>query len=379
MRFRTFLAIVLCWWLPASAEALDLTIDTSAARRVLQALQNSHLNRADALAIAALPGNAAMIEKISSFRKPASADLFADALLAAATSQASSQGMFHFDRVRTNAASNLATLDVIDQSSGDFKAWVVERVSAFSPDSLQIAAKGIIIAGGPAAGFAFHDPTAYLNINTFSGDPVAVRVIMAHEIFHAIQAIAAAAVTDRRVLSFDEKEFARLKTAKARKCYLLEAIFGEFMQEGTASYVGDVMTLTGEEGPSSKWLKKRFEEGLDSVRDSITLLDLSVIGLTATPHVSYERVYSLGFYNREPLYYPAYVVARAIAADQGPKALAAVIDQPGSEFLRRYIALPLYGKDEAHPRLGPETERWVRRLQEPCARRPSAKPTQRIK
>lgn len=364
------LTMAMGWWLPLSAAQVELAVDTASARAVLQALTNPNLTRAEALAVAALPGNAAMIEKIRSFGKPAGAELFADALIAAVNSQPPPQKMFNFDRVRANAAVDLAALDAIDQPAANFRSRVLERVSAFSPDALHIAAKGVVIAGGPASGFAFNEPVAYLNIDNFSGDAAAVRVIMAHEIYHAVQAAAGAAVRDRRVLGFDDQEFARIKSGLARRCYALESMFGDFLREGSASYVGDVMELAGDEGPSSKWHKNRFEEGLRSLEESFTLLDLSVIGLTAEPPASYERVYALGFYHHELLYFPAYVVAKAIALDQGPGALAGLLDQPGSAFLRRYMALPLYGKDAVHPRLGAATERWAGLLRGSCARRP---------
>lgn len=106
VKLPALIAVAVYWWLPASAQGLDLTIDTSAARRVLQALQNPGLTRSEALAAAELPGNAAMIEKVRSFGKPASADLFADALIAAATSQPQPHRLFNFDRVRPSGTQN---------------------------------------------------------------------------------------------------------------------------------------------------------------------------------------------------------------------------------------------------------------------------------
>ena len=83
----------------------------------------------------------------------------------------------------------------------------------------------------------------------------------------------------------------------------------------------------------------------------------------------FDDVYALGFYVPEPLYKVGYVMAKAIATDEGPQGLAAFLNQPGYSFVERYAALPRYGKDRDHPPLGPNTLQAVRMLKAGCKAR----------
>lgn len=73
-------------------------------------------------------------------------------------------------------------------------------------------------------------------------------------------------------------------------------------------------------------------------------------------------MYALGFYGDEVLYALGYVMARAIAREQGNRALGELIGLPGAAFVERYLSLRSYGKDADAPALKPGTIHWARTL-----------------
>ena len=190
--------------------------------------------------------------------------------------------------------------------------------------------------------------------------------MLAHELYHAVQGVYSVDDDDRWL-----KPLAKTPAAQARQqmCANLANLFANLYQEGSAEYVGDPMLLDAETGALAKTTRRELESGSANLRAHRTLLELSVIGLQAQEPVPFEDVYSLGFYLPEPLYKVGYVMARAIALDAGAQALAALLKQPGYAFARHYMQLPLYGKDAAHPALGPNTVKAIGLLEAGCQKR----------
>jgi len=351
--------------LAGSALAMDVTLDTQSARAVLGALANPALTRAEALAIAGLPGNTGLIRKAISYHVAATQETFADALVASAhsnpihTPTADSLG---FDGLKPNAAALTDLITRIETHPREFQAWVIDRVRIFSPPDAAMTIHGYLIAGGTSGGFAFGEPEFYLNLNYFNEFEPA-RVVLAHELYHAVQAAYSVENDDRWLKPESRTPGGR---AHQQMCANLASLLANLYQEGTASYIGDPLLLDADAGPLSTKLRKEFQDGLNNLSAHRTLLELSIIGLQAKIPVPYDEVYSLGFYVPEPLYKVGYVMARAIAADDGSQGLAAFLDQPGYLFARRYMQLPLYGKDRDHPALGPNTVKALSLLESGC-------------
>ena len=345
--------------------AMEVALDAGSAKAVLAALGNPSLGRSDALAVAQLPGNQGLIRKANSYHIPATAETFADALMAAAhgepanTPTAKNLG---FDRLKPRARALTALITTIETHPDTFRSWVVDRVGRFSPPGSSMKIDGYLIVGGNSGGFAFGEPKFYLNLNYFNEFEPA-KVVLAHELYHAVQAVYSVDTDDRWLKPESPAEDGR---AHQHMCADLANLFANLYQEGSASYVGDPMLLDPESGPLAKKTRGELQDGLDNLSTHRTLLELSVVGLQAKTAVPYDDVYALGFYVPEPLYKVGYVMAKAIAVDGGPGGLAALLDRPGYEFARRYVALPLYGKDREHPPLGPNTLDAIQRLASGC-------------
>lgn len=345
------------WAVPASrpAAGVAVTVEAEGARAVLAAVRNPGLTMAEALRIAALPASQGLIRKARSYDRPGTDQLFAEALLAAARRDASAPdpGKFRFDQVRDHADAIAATIARLEDPSLHLLADVKARIAAFTPPGLGGQVTGHLIVGGTSGGFAFGDPEFFLNLDRFPSAPLAAT-IMEHELFHAVQALARNA---RKPSPAAEACVARMPQGKA-----LRALFDSLQMEGTASLVGDVSALPAGIDESSDKERARFTRNVDMVARSVTLLELSAHALTSNADASYDEIYALGFYGDEILYALGYVMARAIAAEQGEQAIAELIGQPGARFVQRYRALRGYGKSAAVPALHAETLRAADRL-----------------
>jgi len=347
------------------AHGQEVTIDTASGKAVLSALKNPALDRAEALSIAALPGNQGLIRKANSYHIAATTETFADALLASAhgtsldTPTAKNLG---FDRLKRQADDLAKLIEKIETHPDDFQAWVVDRVATFSPKNSAARISGYLIVGGNSGGFAFGDPKFYLNLAYFNEFETA-KVIMAHELYHAVQAVYSVDSDD----NWTKPESRTVKgQAHQQTCANLANLFANLYQEGSASYVGDTMSLPDDAGPLARKSRTEMQDGLNNLHNHITLLELSVIGLQAKQPAPFDDIYALGFYVPEPLYKVGYVMAKAIAADEGPQSLTRFLSEPGYRFALHYVELPGYGKDRDHPALGPNTEAAIRLLASGC-------------
>jgi hypothetical protein len=113
-------------------------------------------------------------------------------------------------------------------------------------------------------------------------------------------------------------------------------------------------------------MRDEMIRGLMTISHSVTLLELSIVGLAARPPVHYDKIYALGFYYPEPLYKIGYVMARAIVEHEDPQALAMFLSRPGYAFAAHYLSLPKYGQDEKHPKLDPYVVAALKRLTMGC-------------
>jgi hypothetical protein len=99
--------------------------------------------------------------------------------------------------------------------------------------------------------------------------------------------------------------------------------------------------------------REDLKYGLRHAQNSVKLLDLSVLGLRADPALPYSDVYAVDFLGHGVLYNIGYLMAKAVAEQDGPQQLATSLKQPPYQFILRYTQLTKYGADGSHPKLGP--------------------------
>jgi len=354
---RVVLALLLGLTVATAAQArgVDVKLDAETARAVLAAVQKPDLTREQALIVARLPGNEGLIRKQKSYGAEADEGLLADALLAAAHHQATSAGdRYGFDKVRDNALAISRALAELMAPDAHTLDQVKRRLALFTPARVHGVVSGYLIAGGNSGGFAFGEPDFYLNMARFPSASFA-RVILAHELYHAVRGLAAPPLSarDRRAQCVD-----RYTAGKD-----LDALFEDLADEGIASYVGDVLAAPPGDDAIAAEQYRHLSTNVRWVSRSSTLLELSVHALISGSSLSYDDIYALGFYDDEILYALGYLMAKAIAAERGPEAVAELIDQPGSAMVLAYVSLKTYGAGKETPKLHPETIQWAKSLQ----------------
>ena len=337
------------------APGVTVTVDSNSTKAVLGAVLNPGLTMTDALRIAALPGNQGLIRKARSYGRPGTDALFAEALMAAARHDdtASDPGKFNFGRVRDHVAQIQATLTKLEDPAANLLSSVKARISEFTPSDVGGHVTGYLIVGGTSGGFAFGDPEFFLDLDRFPSAALATTV-MQHELFHAVQGIAR---TSRLWSTASAACMAKIPHSEE-----LSRLFASLEMEGSASLVGDVAAMPAGIDTASDEQRKKALRNVGMVGRSVTLLELSTHGLNTGAQVSYDNIYELGFYGDEVLYALGYVIARAIAAEQGKSAIAELTGRPGALFVQRYRNLKSYGKSDAVPALYPETLRSADQL-----------------
>jgi len=361
---RRFAAIIAPIVLATAPAAAAVVIDASAARATLEALGRPGLSRAEALRVADLPANRDMIRKVNSLGSEATREDFADALVAAAHGEAKPSA-FGFGRVRDGRAVTLALIDRIEGDPAIFRDWVAARVARFTPAGVDVRATGYIIAGGQADGFSFGDPAFYVDASRLGGDLEGARLLIAHELYHAVQNAAQARAPKGTVFYFENETYAALPPGSPRDCYATRAFFGSLLAEGTATYVGDpaLLPATGAYSAAERARRKRITSELSSER---TLLDMSLASITGPDPLPVDDVYGVGFYTPAPLYDLGYVMAKAIAERDGDAALGAFLLRPGDAFVQRYVEIA--GEPGSKlPALGPRAVRWAGRKDCPAS------------
>lgn len=337
------------------ARAVTVKVDTDSIKAVLGAVVNPGLTMAEALRIAALPGNQGLIRKARSYGRPGTDELFAKALMAAAhhDDAAADPGGFYFRPVRDRAARIKATLAKLEDPAADLLRSVKARIAEFTPSNLSGHVTGYLIVGGTSGGFAFDEPAFFLNLDRFPSATLATTLVQ-HELFHAVQSIAR---TSGNTPAVDAACMAKIPNSKE-----LGQLFAALETEGSASLAGDVAAMPAGIDEASDKARKEVRRNIALVGRSITILELSTHGLKTGAQVSYDDIYALGFYDDEMLYGLGYVMARAIAAEEGKGAIAELTGRPGALFVQRYRKLKSYGKSDTVPILYAETVRSADQL-----------------
>lgn len=345
-----------------ASASITVTIDTTAAKADLNALKNPMLTHDEALKIALMAGNQAIIRKQNEFKIPVTVEIFADALVAAAHGRKATdprEVTLYFDGLKPKVNQLLALIRQIDADPQAFQGPIEKRIALFTPPGSDIHLKGYIVAGGDGGGYAFGDTNFYLNL-LFNDDIVVARIVTTHELYHAVQGAFAKDV-GRAVGATTQTP-----NPSQQACLDVAELFKDLYEEGSAMVVEDSSTLAQSHSESAARQLADINEGLAHLHESATLLELSVIGLTATNRVSADDVYAVGFYGHGVLYDLGNGMARAIAETDGPQGLAAFLKQPPYKFVLRYTQLPTYGVDKDHPKLGLNTMNALSRVASGC-------------
>ena len=342
------------------AAAIVVTINTDSAKAVLDALGDPRLTHDDALKIARMTGNQGIIREMNGFKIAVTNESFANALWAAAHGQKvtdPTETALYFDIVKPKAAKLLALIQQIEASPEAFQGAIENRITLFTPPGTEVRLQGYIVAGGDGGGYAFGGTDFYLNLE-FNDDMAVARTVTTHELYHAVQS--AFAGKPSPVID------AQAPSPTQQACADSARLFANIYREGSAMFVEDSSTLAQSHSESAIKQLTDINDGLAHLKDSATLLELSIVGLHASEAVPFDDVYSVGFYGHGVLYDIGDGMARAVVENDGPQGLASFLTRPPYQFVLRYTQLPKYGIDKDHPRLGPNTMKSLNQLANGC-------------
>ena len=323
-------------FLSSSAFAqLRVDVDVRFAQATLQALGNPQISIESAEDIARLPGNQAIIKKITEMGGKASTLSFATALQDAAAGRESAPE-YGFEAARKNRVKALAMVTKIAAPKSEFVNAVAPRINEFAPKGISGSVTGYLIAGGPVDGLSFTSPGFYLDVVRLDGDEEAAKQMMAHELFHAVQNLA----SNGRFLLATEYDLARYAALSKpqRDCYVGQILFGNLMSEGTASLVGDGMLQNAK---ASKRLEDRLHGSPEAMKARIDLLESLLLAGTSENAVGIDRLYGIGFYSyfssgRPALYDLGQFMATEIVAQRANQAIGDLAIMSPAAFVKVY-------------------------------------------
>lgn len=230
----------------------------------------------------------------------------------------------------------------------------------FTPAGANLALEGYIVAGGDSGGYAFGSTDFYLDIARVD-ELVAAQSVTTHELYHAVQG---AFEKDRGTLA--ELPPPADMPAAQQACLKTAHLFSTLYGEGSATYVADVSLLDHAHSEGALRQKADLEYGVEHFSWGASLLEMSVLSFQGKQAMAYDDVYNVDFFGHGVLYSVAYVMAKAIAAQEGSQGLTAYLKRPPYEFVLGYTKLPAYGKDKDHPVVGPNTIAAAEELAKGC-------------
>jgi hypothetical protein len=211
---------------------------------------------------------------------------------------------FYFDLVKPKIPQLSKLLDEIAATPKAFQQQIEQRISLFTPIGADIRLQGYIVAGGDGGGYAFGDTDFFLNIGMIDEFAV-VKGVTTHELYHAVQG---AFAKDRG--SVETPLSSKTLSRPRRSCVNNAQLFANVYEEGSAMYVEDVSLL--QNAHSEIGLRKLTDmtEGLKHIHASVSLLEMSVLSLSALDAMPYDDVYEVGFWGSGVLYNIGYVMPR---------------------------------------------------------------------
>lgn len=209
---------------------------------------------------------------------------------------------------------------------------MAQRIAMFVPPNTDIHLEGYVVAAGDGGGYTLGGTDFFLNIGIVD-DIVVAQVTTTHELYHAVQGPFAA---DRELKIHNPQGHAQ------QACIASGDLFNSLYEEGSAMYVGDLSLLPKSHSPAATRTLSDVDDGLKHIQNSLTLLEMSFIALNASDRVPYNDMYAVDFFGHAVVYNIAYVMVKAIVAQDGPQGLAAFLKQPTYKFVALHIVARLW-------------------------------------
>ncbi|MGI8469977.1 MAG: DUF5700 domain-containing putative Zn-dependent protease [Pyrinomonadaceae bacterium] len=324
---------------PTFAQNIKVTIDFESAKAVVDALSKNKISDVELERIALLEGNQTLIKKAAARgATDANTESFKSSLREIIeTGKIKGDDIFNWSGTKQNLTEIKMLMARIEREESGLLADVGRIIGDYTPPDLKAEVKARLLVGGYSLGFTIGDDTA-LNValQKIGGDFEGLKYLLAHELYHSIQAVG----EQQRKKSLTNSKIEPKQNIV--NTYILAA---NLWLEGTATFVGD-FTKIKKPLAFSKEQQDEYEKNAARLRLNFALFEALIYRADTDETADGDQLYRIAFTTAfdETSYYVGYRMAQIIEKYDGKKGIASFIGKSPLEFSRRYIEIY-----KAHP------------------------------
>ena len=326
---------------------LKIGIDFQSARAVINLLGRSQVTEAELNEVAKLPGNQQLIKKVFEADSVHGEEVFKETLHQAIENQKIGEDPFDWQTVRQKLPEINLLISQIENNQSVLRIELENIIRPYTPNDLKIDVTAFFLVGGGSLGFTLDgDFNFYVGLHKTGGDYEALRYLIAHELYHSIQAIGA---RRRQLAAVSIKSPANI----LKSLMLVRNVY----TEGTATLVGSPLEATNLK-QFGQAQQEEYRKNLARSRQNFALFDALLFQAYNDPAADADQMYAIGFSTSfdETLYYVGYRMARDLAKYEGKQVIAPLINKNPLELFRLYIELYKSKNDPALIKFNKSTE-----------------------
>lgn len=335
------------------AGKLNISLDFESARLITALLTKKTVTAAEIDKAAGAYGSKQLITKVKG-SSGAGEEIFKSTLRELIeTGTIKGNDPYNWKTVKNNLPAITALIKKLSASPDAFMNDVKAKIEAYTSDKINADVRACFLVGGGSLGFIQGDePTFNVALQKIGDDYEGLKLLVAHELYHSIQAAGLATrKTDSKGLSYHVKA--------------TYALLYNLWSEGTANLVGDFVGMKNP-APFSKSQLDEYDKNANREQENFTLFEALVYKCyTDTAAKRYGTFYNIGFSTAfdETSYYTGYVMAKKIEEYQGKQALANMLTQDLLVFAETYIKVyKAHPEDKSFNRFDASTEEIIKQL-----------------
>jgi len=305
---------------------IKLTINTDAARALIDVIESDNINDDDINSLVRLEGIQSLITQAQRFDSSATETRFIEQLKKVSAGQALKENTFQLTKVKRELNTIKATLRSIENDKNKFSQSLVKRISAYAPEDVSFSTSINIIVGGTSDGFAPANGSGFYLALQYFDEPIGLELLASHELYHLLQQSIV------KPVGLDKTG----PTTQAR--FVLISLYAE----GTASIINDPNDIPNP-GSYVQWSQKKYNKNSRRLGENFTHFENTLYRVYHDSEIGARDVYSLGFSGGwdSPHYFVGYEMAQKIEQYRGRDVLVGVLSSPhpGVAFIREYIDL----------------------------------------
>lgn len=312
---------------PASAQRVTIEFDYSNADVTLNILEAKVVGPQAFEELIRLKSTETLVGKVKGYDKTATLETLRQSLASIKDGKQLSMDSFRWKFSLDKAAESRKLLGEIQKDEDAIRTTLVNAFKKYLNPARQFRATVHFLIGGASAGFATDDENFYIGLQWYKGDMEGVVWMLQHELFHSIQFLS---YKDR------DRDLAKLNEQQKAVYTFAERLY----QEGTATYVADVMKFSKDK-PYVKSMQDIQQENRARMPSNFVLLDTIIYRLYNDQKVNYEDLDPLGFSFpwKNPMYFVGYEMCKTIERVNGGGSIKKYLHQNPVTFIKDYVEI----------------------------------------